>query len=178
MRRGMLATAAALTLLTGCGQPVEGTPVAGEPSLANQFDPCTIPDDAIARTGLDPQSEREGLGPGTSTREWKMCGWNGPTGNTWYSYQIQFSQRFTLEDVRKKADNTDFSDITVGRRTALQYRLQATDALGICNLAFDTNEGLAQIFALSHSVTDTKNGDLCEIVFRHTEDIEQFLPPS
>ncbi|ORI18924.1 hypothetical protein BJD99_19585 [Rhodococcus sp. 1163] len=178
MRRGVLATAAALTLLTSCGQPVEGNAVAGEPSLADQFDPCTIPDDAIARTGLDPDSRRAEADIGISTKDWKRCHWQDASTISRYSYHVLFSQKFTLADVRTNPDNVGFSDVMVGTRAALLYRLRVSDSKGICDLAFDTEEGVVIIFANSQSPSDTAGQNLCEIVRRHTEDVESYLPPS
>ena len=66
-----MATLVATTALTaGCGSSVEGSNVEGNAIAGERWDPCSITDDAIAATGLDPASRVVGWGEGIEVVDW------------------------------------------------------------------------------------------------------------
>ncbi|WP_176444177.1 DUF3558 domain-containing protein [Rhodococcoides kyotonense] len=168
---------AALTLVVGCNQPADGTANREPSTAAKQFDPCSIPDDAIAAAGLDPATRSAGAGNGLTTPGWQICSWDGPSGDAWYYYSISFSMNHDLEEIRLQPGNVDHSEIEFAGRVGLQYRMDLRERLSVCNIAFDTQAGVAAVMASSFRASQTK-GDLCEIVRQHTEQLHGVFPAS
>ncbi|WP_088943551.1 DUF3558 domain-containing protein [Rhodococcus sp. 1168] len=177
MQRRWLPLLAVTAVLTACGQPVEGTAVAGVPGLAEQFEPCSIPDDAIAATGLNPEAKLTGWGERLSVKAWTACGWEGPGTNSWYHFSVLFSIQFTLEDVRRNPQFQDFEDVSLGGRPALEFELAYMDPSEGCGTSFDTVEGVV-MFTLATLGTASPQGDPCELIRRHTVELSQYFPPS
>ncbi|MCZ4080169.1 DUF3558 domain-containing protein [Rhodococcus sp. H36-A4] len=176
MQRRWVPLAAVAAVLTACSQPVEGVAVAGVPGQAEQFDPCSIPDDAIAATGLNPETG-SGWIEGISVKAWTNCGWAGPTPNPWYHFGVLFSIRFTLDEVRHNSAFQDFKDVRLGGRTALEFGLASMDPDEGCGTSFDTTEGVVML-TVEALGTVPPQGDPCELVRRHTIELQQYFPPS
>ncbi|MDJ0362714.1 DUF3558 domain-containing protein [Rhodococcus sp. H29-C3] len=176
MQRRWLPLLAVAAVLTACGQTVDGTAVAGVPGLAEQFEPCSIPDDAIAATGLNPKTGSGWL-EGISVKAWTACGWDGPTINSWYRFSVLFSIQFTLDEVRQNPAFQDFQDISLGGRPALEFGLEDMPIDEGCGTSFDTTEGVV-MFTLRTFGTASPPGDPCELIRRHTAELSQYFPPS
>ncbi|WP_186629442.1 DUF3558 domain-containing protein [Rhodococcus sp. BP22] len=176
MQRRWLSLAVVAAVLTACSQPVEGVAVAGVPGLAEQFDPCSIPDDAIAATGLNPETESGWL-EGMSVKAWTNCGWEGPAKSSWYRFDVLFSIQFTLDEVRHNTAFRDFKEIRLSSRPAVEYRFEGRPSEESCGTSFDTAEGVAMI-SVDVLGTAPPQGDPCELVRRHTIELQQYFPPS
>ena len=176
MQRRWLPLFAVAAVLTACSQPVEGVAVAGVPGQAEQFEPCSIPDEAITATGLDPETG-SGWMEGIRVKAWTTCGWDGPTTNSWYHFDILFSIRFTLDEVRQNPAFQDFKDVNLGGRPTLEFALAYMDPSEGCGTSFDTAEGVV-MFTLATLGTASPQGDPCELIRRHTIDLGQYFPPS
>ncbi|WP_354560829.1 MULTISPECIES: DUF3558 domain-containing protein [unclassified Rhodococcus (in: high G+C Gram-positive bacteria)] len=177
MQRRWLSLLAAAAVLTACAQPVDGTAVAGVPGRAEQFDPCSIPDDAIAATGLNPEARLAGWGEGLSVKAWTTCGWRGPTRNSWYQFDVYFSIQFTLDEVRQNPAFENFKDVSLGGRPGLEFALSSMDLRKGCGTSFDTTEGVV-MFTLATLGTASPQGDPCERIRRHTIDLGHYFPPT
>ncbi|ORI26641.1 hypothetical protein BJI47_01545 [Rhodococcus sp. 1168] len=164
------------SVLTACSQPVEGVAVAGVPGQAEQFEPCSIPDDAIAATGLNPETG-SGWMEGMSAKAWTVCGWDGPTQNPWYHFDVMFSVRFTLDDVRRNPAFQNFKDVSMGGKPALEYVFVNRSPEGSCGTSFDTTEGVVML-SVDAVGTAPPRGDPCEVLHRHTTELRQYFPPS
>lgn len=176
MQRRWLPLLAVATVLTACAQPVDGTAVAGVPGRAEQFEPCSIPDDAIAATGLNPEARLAGWGEGLSVKAWTTCGWEGPTTNSWYQFDVLFSIQFTLDEVRHNTAFWDFKDLSLGGRPALEYTVANGSSDEGCGTSFDTTEGVAMLSVVTLK-PGSRQGDLCALVRRHTIELQQYFPP-
>ncbi|QCB52022.1 DUF3558 domain-containing protein [Rhodococcus sp. PAMC28707] len=176
MQRRWLPLFAVAAVLTSCSQPVEGVAVAGVPGQADQFDPCAIPDDAIAATGLKPETGSGWL-EGMSVKAWTNCGWEGPQEDSWYRFDVLFSIRFTLDEVRQNVAFRDFKEVSVSGRPALEYLFEGRPSEEGCGTSFDTAEGVAMI-SVDALGTAPPQGDPCELVRRHTIDLQQYFPSS
>ncbi|MGK2883562.1 MAG: DUF3558 domain-containing protein [Rhodococcus sp. (in: high G+C Gram-positive bacteria)] len=172
--RLLLTAVTALTLVAGCSADVTGTATAGQ---TEAFDPCTIPDDAIAAAGLDPASKDSMAEKGYITPGWDICTWQSSSQPAWYFYSIFFSPEHTVQDVVKDERITELTTTTIDGRDANQYKLEVAESSDSCDIAFATQSGVAT-FTASRKGSRTDPGDLCAIVRSHTEAISSSLPPS
>lgn len=169
-----VALAAVAMLAAGCGGGTEGTAVAGAPAAA--FDPCSIPDTAIAATGLDPSSKQIGWNFGITMPDWKRCAWSGPQGDNWYFFVILFSEKYDLTDVKNNPLHYDFSNASIGDRNGLTFRYKVTKA-GECDTAFESIAGVATFAVVTMGGLPTK-ADPCRLVSAHATDLETHFPPN
>ncbi|MGA9871492.1 MAG: hypothetical protein WBQ44_10175, partial [Rhodococcus sp. (in: high G+C Gram-positive bacteria)] len=107
----------AALLATGCGGNVEGAPVADTPAEA--WDPCSIPADAIAATGLNPEISERGWGKGIEVVDWRRCVWQSPDGVGQYSLTVLYSNSSTVEDFKANAQYVDFFEDRLAERTVI-----------------------------------------------------------
>ncbi len=163
---------AVATLTAGCGAGTEGTAVAGAPAEA--FDPCSIPDTAIAATGLDPSTKRRGWSDGVSVTDWSRCTWRGPVGENWYFLEVLTTSVFDLDDVRDNLGNFAISTATIGPRSGITYRFNRT-AYDECAAAFAVAGGVAT-FVVTTIGGQSTTADPCETVVRHSSELESQLP--
>lgn len=178
MRPGLLMAVLALcAFVVGCSADVDGSATATQASAESTFDPCTIPDAAIAAAGLDPDSKDSMAEGGFVTPGWIICGWNGPAANSWYSYSVVFSSVYTIEDVRSDARYSEMTNISVAGREALRYRHGIVDLSDSCDIAFTTEMGLVKLSTLRNSSSDLIS-DMCAINMQHTEKLSSSFPPS
>nr|WP_296780940.1 DUF3558 domain-containing protein [Rhodococcus sp. (in: high G+C Gram-positive bacteria)] len=167
-----IAVLGAAIMLAGCGAGAEGTAVADGPAEA--FDPCSIPDDAISSTGLDPSTKQVGWIDGIDVPGWVRCAWSGPQGNHWYYFVVLFSDRYDITDVEGNPRHYDFSDVEVGSRDGVLFRYDVTKEKE-CDTAFQTSSGVAT-FAVTTMGGLTTETDPCTAVSKHTTDLETYFP--
>jgi|UniRef100_UPI001C535E1C hypothetical protein len=172
--RLLLTAVSVLTLVAGCSGDVTGTATADQ---AEPFDPCTIPDDAIAAAGLDPATKSSITDGGYITPGWDICSWDGSQENSWYSLSIFFSLVYTIEDVRTDTRYSEMTTLTVAGRESLRYKFGIVDLSETCDIAFQTEAGLIKISALKKGSQDLQ-GDMCDINTRHSEILSSTLPQS
>ncbi|MET4046344.1 MULTISPECIES: DUF3558 domain-containing protein [unclassified Rhodococcus (in: high G+C Gram-positive bacteria)] len=175
MQRRWPAVLTVATMLCACAQPVDGVAVAGFPGVTEQFEPCSIPDDAIVATGLDLEKTEVGWGEGISVREWTRCTWSGPAGDAWYYFSILFSLQYSLDDARRNPNYLNIEDVDIGSRKAIRFRFNGVDQGDGCDAAIDTNEGLVRISVYAMGGL-TPHSDPCPILLRHAADLESYLP--
>lgn len=175
MQRRWPAVLAVATMLCACAQPVDGLAVAGVPGITEQFDPCSIPDEAIVATGLDPEEKQVGWGEGISVHEWTLCTWSGPAGDAWYYFSILFSLQYSFDDARRNPDYSDIEDVDIGSRKAIRFRYNGVDQGDGCDAAIDTEEGLVQLSVYTMGGL-TPHSDPCPLLLRHAADLESYFP--
>ncbi len=175
MRKACL-TVMSVALLVGCSTDITGDAIADSPT-DQTFDPCTIPDSTITAAGLDPASRASMADRGYTTPGWTICSWQGPAGRDWYSYSSLFSPVHTLNDVEENPDNANFAPLVLSGREAVTYHSSVSSAETACDVAFDTQSGVAVFTAMRRGSRD-QEGDLCEIVTRHTRAIAESFPQS
>lgn len=175
MKLGLLLTAVSvLALLTGCSGDVTGTATAGH---AEAFDPCTIPDDAIAAAGLDPATKSNITDDGYITPGWDICSWEASSTEDWYYLSASFSRNFNMDDVRNNPHNSNFAPASIVGREAVYYHNSVVAETDICDIAFQTKQGLATFSATSKERGGAQE-DLCNIVRKHADELSVALPPS
>ncbi|MEV6280096.1 DUF3558 domain-containing protein [Nocardia sp. NPDC051832] len=140
----MTATVAALTgvvlLASGCNSKTDGKP---EPTTTDTsaattvlWDPCTqISDQVLRQVGVDPATKTSGAA-GVEEPGWKICTWNNDDFNL-----VVFSTFRTVDEFKKKSENVDFVDTTVGGRSGMRYRQVDDKDDRICDLIFPAKQG-------------------------------------
>ncbi|WP_186629095.1 DUF3558 domain-containing protein [Rhodococcus sp. BP22] len=175
MQRRWPAVLAVAAVLCACGQPVDGVAIAGVPGIAEQFDPCSIPDDAIAATGLDPQIRDIGWGNDVSQKEWTRCVWQSPDEDTRYSFIVLFSVRYTVSDIRLNTSFSDFMNLTFGAREGVQHHYRNYTPLERCGISFDTIDGVAEV-SVNNEGPQASAVDPCEVAVRLVTELEKYFP--
>lgn len=168
---GIVLALAAVALVGGCSPSTDGDPqpVTTTVSQAALWDPCTIPDDALQRTGVDPATEERDIA-GVKQEGWKICGWKGP----WYFLEI-FSTNYTLDDVKRNPRNTEVRDVTVGPRQGVMYHETSDKKLVMCDIAFGLEQGALLVRADTFG-SESPREDPCVVVTRHAGDLQANLP--
>lgn len=176
MRRVLLTTIVLLSL-TGCGDELEATRVAEAPSVNAPFDPCGIPESVIAAAGLNPATASSMSERGYVLPDWSVCTWANAGQPSWYFVTVSHSQKYTLDDVRADGRYSDMREITIGGENVLQYKFDAADSADICDVAYQTTNGLVKISARKKASADLA-GDLCEEVREQVQALASSLQPS
>jgi hypothetical protein len=133
------ALAAVAALTAGCktgGTTASGTS-APTTSLtkAQLWDPCTLPSDAVASTGVDVNTMERDPVPDDN---WKSCSWRGK----WY-FLTSISQTYTLDETIHRALVHGATKVYIPGRDAYTYYLAPLEdgAERDCHLVFSTKNG-------------------------------------
>lgn len=171
----MLASMAGVALVGGCTPSTDGDPkptTTTKVAQADLWDPCTIPADALARTGVDPATAERDVA-GVKQEGWKICAWRGRG----YFLSI-YSTNYSLDDVRKNPRNTAFGPATVGGREGVTYHETSDSKLRDCDIALGVPQGAVLISVVTSALLDQPTEDPCVTVLRHATDLEPLLPSS
>lgn len=169
----MLASMAGVALVGGCTPSTDGDPkptTTTKVAQADLWDPCTIPADALTRTGLDPATASRDIA-GVKQEGWKICGWKA----TWYYISV-FSTNYTLDDVKRNPRNTEFTNVFVGPRAAVLYREKSDTKRSDCDVAFGIAQGAVLVNMQTFGSVDTPRDDPCAVVMRYAVDLEPNMP--
>lgn len=172
MRRRVVAVFAAGALVAGCG----GESGTAQP-VAERWDPCSIPQDAIVGTGLDPDYKDVGWGEGIVVDDWDLCTYQGPASESTYFLSVTSSDERTIGETR---DNTSYSggvDLRIGDRDAYRFYATATEPGRDCNIAVTSASGLV-VFGADFKAGIEPTGDPCDVVLGHATDLQWVLPPA
>lgn len=140
----VMATAAMLAFVVGCGKSsTQGTatPTTTDKAAATSalWDPCTqVSADILNKLGVNKESKESGIG-GVPQPGWKDCAWDYPPNHE-RSVTI-WSSIFSIDDLKKKTDNTDFQQVTVGGRAGWKYHQGSDKTQAACDLAFQASSG-------------------------------------
>ncbi|MGU3435836.1 DUF3558 domain-containing protein [Actinomycetes bacterium M1A6_2h] len=161
---------AAVVVAAGCGSDA----VAGSPTAAPlgdaQFDPCTIPDEAIAAAGADPGTREPDIF-GVDLAEWNVCRWDS---NSWY-YLGVLSTTYSFKDVRENPRSSDFENVVVGTRDAVSYLDESDPDRSDCDVAFPSNQGVI-IVRVTTKITAASPEPPCAVATRAANTLDVFLP--
>jgi hypothetical protein len=134
---------AVILLAAGCSSTTDGDALAGETSSATAitttsaptpWDPCTIPDEAIERAGLNVETKESGVF-GRDQNGFKICSWETQSPSSEYTFSIFVG----LESIDYIDDPSYFDrlqPVRVGTRDATQYQQLSADASRNCGVAF------------------------------------------
>ncbi|MBJ8345639.1 DUF3558 domain-containing protein [Antrihabitans sp. YC2-6] len=157
------------------GSPASVTSVASSSAQttdvpAGTFNPCTdISDQALIDTGLDPDTKTEDFG-GVPFVGWKFCAWEGP----WYFLTVAVAEH-TIEEVRANPSLTDFHDVEIPGRNAVEFFGTPDVKRDACLIAFEVKEKLIML-RLGSMYTANKVDDPCKVLRRHANDLNPELP--
>lgn len=153
MGRRTMATVAALAgamlVAAGCDSGTNGTATPNtttdtSAATAALWDPCTqVSDRTLREIGLDPSTKKSGVA-GIEEPGFKVCGWYDPSQPWNYSLDV-WSTIHSVEDFKRKADNIDFSAITIGSRSGFKFRSKNYDPDEACDLIFPTSFGAVEV---------------------------------
>ncbi|MGY1896628.1 DUF3558 domain-containing protein [Nocardia gipuzkoensis] len=138
----------------GCTQSTDGT---ANPNMSTDknaataalWDPCTqISDQTLRNLGVDPATRESGIG-GVQVDRWKVCTWHD-TPEWQYSLTV-WSTTFTVDDLKKKKENVDFVDITIGVRNGVRHGIASDRKNEKCYLAFPASQGAVEVSVLNVS---------------------------
>lgn len=139
MRRtaAVLAMGAAL-LSAGCTSTTDGSPTASTtaPQASALWNPCTgISSDVWHRVGVDPATLSDMVGGSVTPPDgFKLCGGHD---NPWtYSVDV-WSQRYGVDDFRKKESESAFTPLTVSGREGFRYSKSSDE----CGVVFASTQG-------------------------------------
>ena len=158
---------AAVTLASGCGS-VDGSPAAASLGGA-QFDPCTIPDEAISAAGADPGTKEAGIF-GVDLKDWNVCSWD----SSWYFLSI-LSTDHTFNEIKENPQSLDFKSVDIGRRDAVSYLDISDTAKDVCDVAFPSSQGVI-VIRISTKGTAERMEDPCAVAVRAGVSLGAALP--
>ncbi|MFF7943090.1 DUF3558 domain-containing protein [Nocardia gamkensis] len=155
MGRRTTATVAALAgvvlVASGCDSGTSGTATPNtttdtSAATAALWDPCTqVSDQVLQKIGVSPSTRESGVA-GVEEPGWKHCNWSSAD----FALGV-WSTVHSVDDFRRKEGNIDFSDISVGGRSGVQYH-RAKDKFGEdCDLVFPASHGALSITIYNHA---------------------------
>ena len=160
---------AVLVIAAGCSNTTDGDAVAdatssGAASTTNPaptpWDPCTIPDEAIERAGLNIETKESGVF-GRDQFGFKICGWeNQATPESKYYVRI-FVGFQTIEWISDTSRFGGLRPVQVGTRDATQFeQISASKSLN-CGVAYAAGRELIMATINSDVLVDTPQYDPC-----------------
>ncbi|MDV8021310.1 DUF3558 domain-containing protein [Rhodococcus sp. IEGM 1330] len=174
---------AVVLMVTGCSSTTDGDALAGGTSSAvastttsapTPWDPCTIPDEAIERAGLNVDTKESGIF-GRDQNGFKICGWEDrPPNNKYYVSLIVGLE--TLDFINDPNNFDRLSPVRVGTRDATQYQQLASDASLNCGVAFTAGPQLIRATLLTDGQVRTPSYDPCTELNRVVADLDSELP--
>ncbi|GEM29814.1 hypothetical protein NN3_08210 [Nocardia neocaledoniensis NBRC 108232] len=168
---GLAVGACAVLVLAGCSEEGGGqAEVSGAPLTKEQlFDPCTVPEGALVAAGADPASKDDN--PFTVGREdWKGCDWSAGG-----HYIGLISTTHTLDEFRANDRFSEFRDVTIGDRRALQHYVGSQTPPNECQVTFDTSRGRVSVSAMRF-LSDKSTTDPCEWAAAAAPHFMAYLP--
>ncbi|MEU6564670.1 DUF3558 domain-containing protein [Nocardia nova] len=160
-------TAASATHAAASGTRAVASPVADQ----TLWDPCQLPDAAIAAAGADPATKVPKVA-GADFPGWNVCTWRANA--KWYDFVI-LSGPPTLQEIQQRDDYTEFTPDAVGPHRAVQFVDKDDPDRLNCYLAVEIPGGSAT-FRVSTRYSVGKQGDPCVEVHRYANSLGQYLP--
>lgn len=169
MRVGAMAVGmCAAFFVAGCS--VGGSNSAAKPTLTHDqlFDPCTIPDNVIASTGV--RQETKNTKPlGIEFHSWRGCAWH----NDRWDLSLLVASK-PLSELRTNPAFRDIKPLDLaGRHNAIIFN--QGDPPYACIVSFETRVGTAEIM-IQQTGGAPSAGDLCAIAVDSTHTLDQFIP--
>lgn len=171
------ALAGVVLVVSGCGTETKGKP---EPSTDTSaagalWDPCTQVSDAVLKQiGVDPGSKKSGVA-GVEEPGWKVCSWHDPEHPFNYDLGIWATIR-TVDEIKKKQDNIDFTPVTVGGRAGFTFRSASYDDDEVCDLVFPTAQGGSVQVSSFNISTKSRQVPPCNRTLAAAEILAPILP--
>lgn len=174
---------AVILLAAGCSSTTDGDALAGTTSSGaastttsapTPWDPCTIPDEAIERAGLNVETKESGVF-GRDQNGFKICGWESQPPSSKYYFSIFVG----LEGMDYIDDPSKFDrlqSVRVGTRETTQYQQVGADASLNCGAAFTAGAELIMTTLNTSALVDLVPYDPCTELSELTASLESELP--
>lgn len=149
----MAAISIAALSAAGCSSQTTGSPTTPTTTAAPPlWDACSLPDNLLNAAGLSPASKDQNAHPYSGETS---CDWSG----TAYGVTVIADNTMTLQYIRTKYGNRDFTDVTVAGRPGLQYH-DNSDTVHSCDLALPVKTGGVVAFLIQNNAPDVP-GEPC-----------------
>ena len=155
-----------LLLVLGCSTAVDGDALADDTSTSTSaaapttpWDPCTIPDEAIERAGLNASTKESGIF-GRDQNGFKICGWESSPPDDEYFLRI-FVGFESLDFVDDPSYFDRLQPVRVGTRDALRYQQLSADASRDCGVAFTAGPELIRATLITSALVQQPSYDPC-----------------
>lgn len=145
--RIVVPAAVAVALVSGCNrsEPIQTAQPATTTAVvttsvnpdAGLWDPCTLPDSALAAAGLNTSTKEKDVA-GVKFEGWKVCGWQDAEKK--YDFTI-LSSSHVLSEIKQRSDYGEFVDTRLGGREAVQYRSIGSSHDYSCSIAAKSSFG-------------------------------------
>lgn len=175
---------AVLVVAAGCSSTTDGDAVADatssgaattKTSAPTPWDPCTIPDEAIERAGLNVDTKESGIF-GRDQFGFKICGWeNQATPESKYYVRI-FVGFQTIEWISDTSRFDRLEPVQVGARAATQFQQVASNASLDCGVAFTAGTELVMATLNTSALVDHTIHDPCTEVNDIVARLDSELP--
>ncbi|MBY4126794.1 DUF3558 family protein [Rhodococcus fascians] len=148
----------AFVLLAGCSSGPEGD---ASPELKastavaaplTPWDPCTIPDEAIARAGLNVDTKESGVF-GRDQNGFKICNWENRPPDSKYYLSI-FVGLESMDFIDDPSYFDRLRPVRVGTRNATQYQQLSADQSRNCGVAFVAGTQLIRATLVTSALVD------------------------
>ncbi|NKY44421.1 DUF3558 domain-containing protein [Nocardia cerradoensis] len=178
IRKAATAVLAAAVVLVGggCSSSTSGTasPETSDPKVATAalWDPCTqVSDDVLRQVGADPSTRESGVG-GVQVDGWKVCSWSAAPMHA--RSLVVWSTTFSLDDIKNKQDNVDFTAVTVAGRQGWKFHRASDRNNEKCDLVFPAATGAYQLSFYNNDPGDSKAP--CDSVMAAAQDVVPLFP--
>lgn len=166
----LMAGVCAVLAVAGCGGSTEsGTSTTGAKTTLTTdqlWDSCSLPDAAIAATGV--KADTKDTNPFGGPRSgWKGCNWNNDT----YFLSV-FSNNHTIDEVRSNTSFHSVHDVNVPGRRAVSYTEGSNNS---CGVDFQTSQGVVEMI-VRPSPGSPSTGDYCAIALNTADSLNSLIP--
>ncbi|MDZ7918280.1 MAG: DUF3558 family protein [Rhodococcus sp. (in: high G+C Gram-positive bacteria)] len=140
-------------------QPTSSVATSTTTSAPTPWDPCTIPDEAIERAGLNVATKESGIF-GRDQYGFKICGWENQTPNGVYYFSI-FVGLEGIEYINDPSTFDRLEPVRVGSRDGTQYQQLSADSSRNCGLAFTAGPELIRATLITGALVENPAYDPC-----------------
>ncbi|OZF34146.1 hypothetical protein CH296_10200 [Rhodococcus sp. 14-2496-1d] len=174
---------AVLVIAAGCSSDTDGDALAdatssGAASTTNPaptpWDPCTIPNEAIERAGLNVDTKESGVF-GRDQNGFKICGWESRPPSSKYYVRI-FVGFETMDFVNDPSYFNRLEPVRVGTRDATQYQQLTADAGLNCGVAFVSGNELIRATIITGAGVGDPPYDPCTELNKVVAALDSELP--
>ncbi|GGL28040.1 hypothetical protein GCM10011588_48570 [Nocardia jinanensis] len=118
------------------------------------WDPCTqISDDVLRQVRVDPATRDNTISGVANVEGWKLCSWHNKASRWDYTLGV-WSTTYTVEELRKDANNVEFKDVSVTGRSGVQFRKAHDSHDSVCYLGFPFSNGTIEISVFNSAASD------------------------
>ncbi|MEU4709584.1 DUF3558 domain-containing protein [Nocardia salmonicida] len=172
--------------VAGCGGGDQGTAgpqtsavsVAASPTSvdaeAKVWDPCSLPDSAVAAVGMNLGSKKKDVA-GVDFTGWKVCNWTDSAKK--YTFSVMSSEHTLAESRQRTSEYTGWVDLQVGSHNALEFRPIGSANDVACYISVEVPAGSVD-FKVQNRISAEGASEPCGEARRLSTALVQYLPAS